>query len=73
MRKELSEGIYRVTFTKVNGDIRVLVGTSMPEHIDPADRVSGESKPGKYIPVYDIEKGGWRCFDPEKVISFERV
>jgi hypothetical protein len=68
----LRHNIVTVTFTKVNGDERVMKCTLLPEHVPNASTANGElvfeSKgSSNNIPVWDLDASGWRSFKVESV------
>lgn len=76
MRYELSQGLCEVTFTKVNGDERVMTCTTELDAIPEDNRPKGtdkEPKTNTTIPVWDINAKGWRCFKSESVTKFKAL
>jgi hypothetical protein len=68
----LRHNIVTVTFTKVNGDERVMKCTLLPEHVPNASTNNGqlviETKGvSNTIPVWDLTANGWRSFKVENV------
>jgi len=76
VKKYLSEGIVEITFTKKDGNTRVLLGTTLghliPEEKKPKQKpvVEGapldslvKDKPTQLITVFDTEKNDWRSFN----------
>lgn len=70
----LTNGVCRVKFTKVNGDVRDMECTRnldmMPESVRPKH---ASHIPETVIPVYDFNANGWRSFKIENVQSFEVI
>ena len=69
----LHTGIFNVTFTKVNGDTRIMPCTLKPELL-PTVVISEEVKKEKKInpdvmSVFCIDKNEWRSFRIENIIS----
>lgn len=70
----LREGVKTVTFTKTNGEERVmkctLVDSYLPEQVDVEEYIS-RNKNDDVCAVWDVEKEGWRSFrvDSIKAIS----
>lgn len=70
----LREGVKTVTFTKTNGEERVmkctLVDSYLPEQVDVEEYIS-RNKNDNVCAVWDVEKEGWRSFrvDSIKAIS----
>ena len=62
-----------VTFTKVNGDERVMTCTLLSEHIPNAPITNGEvvvkETTSNTVSVWDINANGWRSFRVENVKS----
>ena len=76
MKEELNKGICEVTFTKKNGDERVmpctLVFDSIPEEYHP--KGTGNSHQSQdNIAVWCMDKEGWRSFRVDSVTKFERL
>ncbi len=68
----LRHNIVTVTFTKVNGDERVMKCTLLPEHVPNASTKNGElviesKTTTNTIPVWDLNANGWRSFKVENV------
>lgn len=74
--EQLQTGVYEVTFTKVNGDNRVMPCTLMADHL-PEFGTKKESDPVDTdldrISVWCTDADAWRAFKPSKLISFERM
>jgi len=76
MRYELSQGLCEVTFTKINGDERVMTCTTELDAIPEGNRPKGTSKEIKdqtTISVWDINAEGWRSFKSENVTKFKAL
>jgi len=71
MKEMLAENICVCTFTKVNGDERVMVCT-LKESIVPATTGSGSSSPvnEEVLPVWDVQAEDWRSFRIDRVKKF---
>lgn len=74
MKKSLRESVCKVTFTKVNGEKRVMHCTLNETMIPP---VTAEGKQTKkenpeVQPVYDVEAQGWRSFRWDSLIEFTK-
>jgi hypothetical protein len=72
LREKLKAGVLQVTFTKVNGDLRVMTCTTnpnlIPEAMRPVGKVAAsEEASSRTIRVYDLEAEGWRSFVVENV------
>jgi hypothetical protein len=80
LKSILSEGIVEITFTKVNGEKRVMRSTLYPEYLPKVEIKEGEEvKPKKeYVQspltlrVFDVEKQDWRSlrWDSITTINF---
>lgn len=77
LKKQLSEKTLTVTFTKVNGDVRIMECTtnldSVPPSMWPTEKLVTEEKKdsGSQIRVFDVKAKGWRSFKYENIISVE--
>ena len=76
MKAELNKGICEVTFTKKNGDERVmpctLVFDSIPEAHQPKGTGSTHQSQ-ETIAVWCMDKEAWRSFRVDSVTKFERL
>jgi hypothetical protein len=68
----LRHNIVSVTFTKVNGEERVMKCTLQTDYIPNAPTQNGElvvegKTTSNNVSVWDIEKSGWRSFKVENV------
>ena len=77
MKEELNQGICEVTFTKKNGDERVmpctLVFDHIPEEHHPKGTGKGQHNSQETIAVWCMDKEAWRSFRVDSVKSFERL
>ena len=75
--EQLQTGVYEVTFTKVNGDNRVMPCTLMADHLPEFGTKLKESDTVDLdldrISVWCTDANVWRAFKPSKLISFERM
>jgi hypothetical protein len=70
LKNELQSKTAEVTFTKLNGDVRVMTCTLNPELLPTKVVTEGEEEkpartiknPNNSLPVYDINAEGWRSF-----------
>jgi hypothetical protein len=74
-REELIEllktDIFKVVFTKVNGERREMFCTLRNELLPEGER--SERKPSSgTVPVWDLDKDAWRSFRIESLISVEK-
>jgi hypothetical protein len=76
LRSLLRQNVVTVTFTKVNGDIRVMDCTTKWELIPPSGWPQGkielsEETSNKTIRVYDVKAQGWRSFIIDNVTQVD--
>jgi len=69
----LRSNVVTVTFTKVNGDERVMTCTLLSEHIPNAPTTNGQvvvkETSSNTVSVWDVNANGWRSFRIENVKS----
>ncbi len=71
LKTKLHEGIVRVTFTKMNGEERIMDCTLMETLIPSTDLHESTRKHSDEVqPVWDVEKAAWRSFRFDSVISY---
>ena len=70
--KNLQKQAMRITFTKVNGDERVM-DCSLQEHILPPTKYTDRKQNEEVLPVWDINKGEWRSFRLDSVTNIESL
>ena len=68
--KNLQKKAMRITFTKVNGEERVMDCT-LQEHFIPQTEESNRKKNEEVLPVFDINKGECRSFRLDSVTNIE--
>ena len=68
--KNLQKKAMRITFTKVNGEERVMDCT-LQEHMLPETNESNRKQNEEVLPVFDINKGEWRSFRLDSVTNIE--
>ena len=68
--KNLQKQAMRITFTKVNGEERVM-DCSLQEHIVPATKYTDRKQKEEVLPFFDINKGEWRSFRLDSVTNIE--
>ena len=68
--KNLQKKAMRITFTKVNGEERIMDCT-LQEHMIPQTGESNRKKNEEVLPVFDINKGEWRSFRVDSVTNIE--
>ena len=62
----------RITFTKVNGEERVM-DCSLQEHIIPPTKAKNRKENEEVLPVFDINKGEWRSFRMDSITNIEAL
>ena len=70
--KNLQKKTMRITFTKVNGEERVMDCT-LQEHMIPETEENNRKKNEEVLPVFDINKGEWRSFRLDSVTNIESL
>ena len=68
--KNLQSRAMRITFTKVNGEERIMDCT-LQEHMIPETDANNRKQNEDVLPVFDINKGGWRSFRLDSIINVE--
>ena len=68
--KNLQKRTMRITFTKVNGDERIMDCT-LQEHMVPLTNPDNRKENETVLPVWDINKGEWRSFRLDSVTNIE--
>jgi len=70
--KNLQKKVMRVTFTKVNGEERVMDCT-LQEHFLPETDSNNRKENEEVLPVWDIDKGEWRSFRLDAITNIEAL
>ena len=70
--KNLQKKTMRITFTKVNGEERVMDCT-LQEHMLPPTKLSNRKENEEVLPVFDINKGEWRSFRLDSITNIEAL
>ena len=70
--KNLQKKSMRITFTKVNGDERIMDCT-LQEHMIPETNESNRKQNEEVLPVFDINKGEWRSFRLDSITNIEAL
>jgi hypothetical protein len=68
--KNLQKKAMRVTFTKVNGEERVMDCT-LQENLVPETNPDNRKENEEVLPVFDINKGEWRSFRMDSITNIE--
>lgn len=74
MKAKLTEGIFKVVFTKVDGSERTMLCTLKPDLLPEVQTSKSEEKRTEALSalrVFDLEKKDWRAFRVDAVKSFE--
>lgn len=72
MIKALQEGVCKVTFTKVNGDKRVMRASLLKEDLENHPTSGNGTSNYDVIPVIDVDKDEWRSFRVDSVETFDK-
>ena len=70
--KNLQKNAMRITFTKVNGDERIMDCT-LQEHMIPETSGSNRKENEEVLPVLDINQGEWRSFRVDSITKVEKL
>lgn len=73
MAEVLRENVMDVTFTKVNGEQRVMSCTLRPDVVIQYEKKSDRVKVSNedILPVWDVDAEAWRSFHVSKVTDFD--
>lgn len=66
----LKETVVQVTFTKADGNTRVMNCTLNPTYLPESNTSSTRSKNEDVLAVWDIDNNGWRSFRYDSVQSY---
>ena len=70
--KNLQKRAMRITFTKVNGEERVM-DCSLQENLIPPTDPKNKKENEEVLPVFDINKGEWRSFRIDAITNIEAL
>ena len=70
--KNLQKKVMKITFTKVNGEERIMDCT-LQEHMIPPTDVNNRKENEEVLPVFDINKGEWRAFRLDSITNIESL
>jgi len=70
--KNLQNKVMKITFTKVNGEERVMECT-LQEHMIPETNPANRKENEEVLPVFDIDKGSWRSFRLDSITNIEAL
>ena len=68
--KNLQKKVMKITFTKVNGEERIMDCT-LQEHMVPPTKYTNRKQNEEVLPVFDINKGEWRSFRMDSITNIE--
>ena len=75
LKSRLREGVCKVTFTKVDGDTRIMHCTLNESMMPELVVAEAKEKPRKenldVVAAWDIEKKDWRSFRLDSIVSFD--
>jgi len=75
LKSRLREGVCKVTFTKANGETRIMHCTLNESMLPTAVAEEAEKNPRQenhdVIAAWDVEKNGWRSFRVDSIASFD--
>ena len=70
--KNLQKKVMKITFTKVNGEERIMDCTLQEQMVPPTD-VNNRKENEEVLPVFDINKGEWRSFRLDSITNIEAL
>lgn len=75
IKSALKKNVVEFRYIKNDGTIRFARGTTNPEIINTLYEYKGGSGPEKYgyVNYWDVDTGGWRCFDERRLVNIVRV
>lgn len=70
---ELTAGVREITFTKVNGDKRVMNATLDPKVLSKVygEQTAATQRSDTTLTVFDTDKQDWRAMRLDSIISFK--
>ena len=68
----LQNKVMKITFTKVNGEERIMDCT-LQEHMIPQTNPENRKDNEEVLPVFDITKGEWRSFRMDSITNIEAL
>ena len=68
--KNLQKKVMKITFTKVNGEERIMDCT-LQEHMVPPTKYTNRKQNEEVLPVFDINKGEWRSFRMDSITNIQ--
>jgi len=72
LKRKLAKGKCRVTFKKMDGEVRKMIAT-LSEDLIPEDSMpvgEGRAEVKGLIRAFDLERNGWRSFYVDRVRAF---
>ena len=70
--KSLQKKAVRITFTKLDGEERIMDCT-LQEHFIPPTDPNKRKENEEVLPVWDINKGEWRSFRMDSITKIEHL
>ena len=70
--KNLQKKAMKITFTKVNGEERIMDCT-LQEHMITLTNPDNRKENEEVLPVFDINKGEWRSFRLDSITNIEAL
>jgi len=70
---ELRKGLVNLSFKKVNGDLRIMIGTLCEDFIPESEiPEKGKERPENenLVVLFDTEVQGWRSFRTENLVEY---
>lgn len=75
VKNKLQNSICKITFTKANGEIRIMHCTLneslLPKQIDLEEEIQKKKPNPDVLAVWDVENSGWRSFRWDSLTEFE--
>ena len=69
----LKKNVAEVTFTKVNGDDRVMRCTLMPKYLPVQTDIEEKTAHNNVVVVWDLKKEAWRSFRVDSIKSVSAI
>lgn len=68
LKKGLKTGSFKFYYRKVNGSLRIALGTLDLDRVPSLQQPKGGTSPGAKTSYYDLEKGEWRSVSESQEI-----
>ena len=73
----LKKGLVEVSFTKMNGELRVMNCTIqesyLPIQTDITEVIQTKSKSNNVLAVWDVDNNGWRSFRKDSILDWREL